>query len=111
MDTTQAFTALPAWAMPDAPHGTAIFEVAALADVEGKWMRLNAATQRALMGFPVFGRQPISVNADGTITVSRSVCFGTMRESATYPADVVRAAAAARKRLSPGVFGPAYFYS
>ena len=102
------FTSAPAWAMPTAPHATALFEVAVLAGFEGQWVRLDAATQRALMGFPVFGRQSIRVNAGGTVTVCRSACFGTTSETCEYPAARITAAATARKRLSPGVFGPAY---
>ena len=102
------FAVIPAWALPTAPHATALFEVAALAGIEGQWVRLDAATQRALMGFAVFGKQSIRVNADGTVTVSRSTCFGMDSEQHDYPPALINAATTARKRLSPGVFGPGY---
>jgi hypothetical protein len=99
---------LPAWAMPAAPSRSAIFEVFALAGLEGQWVRLDAAQQRALMGHPVFGRQAFRVMADGEIEVMRVTCFGADFEAATYEPARVQAAAAARKRLSPGTFGPNY---
>jgi hypothetical protein len=99
---------LPAWAMPDAPHRGAIFEVFALVGLEGQWVRLDAATQRALLGFPVFGKQAFRVNADGTIDCMRITCFGADFEQSTYQAAKVQQAAADHKRLSPGTFGPNY---
>ena len=97
--TTITFATIPAWAMPDAPHANGLFEAIALAGLEGQWVRLDAATQRALMGYPVLGKNEFCVESDGRVGVMRSKCFGTMREQTAYdPADV-RAAVAARVKL------------
>jgi hypothetical protein len=105
---TAAFTTIPEWAMPQAPGRLSFFETIALAGLEGVEIRLSAATQRALLGFPVFGKQSIKVNADGTVTVARVTCFGTDYEISEYAAQHIERAANAKLRLSPGTFGPGY---
>lgn len=80
--TTIEFAAIPAWALPATPGALSFFETIALADLEGKWIRLSADTQRALLGSNVFGKQEIKVHADGNVTVTRSTCFGMDYESA-----------------------------
>lgn len=98
--TTLTFATIPDWAMPEAPHANGLFEAIALAGLEGQWVRLDAATQRALMGYPVFGKLEFCVESDGEVRVIRSVCFGTMREQSIYQPATVRAAVAARARLA-----------
>ena len=99
---------IPDWAKPDAPHKSAIFEVVALAGIEGKWIRMSAADQRAIIGHPVFGKQSICVKEDGTVDVVRKTCFGSDSEIATYTPDRIARAVAEKKRLSPGCYGGSY---
>jgi hypothetical protein len=102
------FAAIPAWALPTSAGHLSFFETIALAGLEGVEIRLSAADQRKLLGFPVFGKQAITVTADGTVLVSRSTCFGTDRETAEYSAERIERAATSRLRVSPGTFGPGY---
>ena len=99
---------IPAWAKPDAPHRCALWEVAALVGFEGVPVRMSAADQRAIMGGVVFGKQAFTVQADGTVRVVRATCFGMDSEAHDYTPARVNEATAAGKRLSPGMFGPAY---
>lgn len=102
-------TTLPAWTLPAAPHRNAIFEAAALANIEDQWVRLSADQQRRLLGFPVFGKQAIRINSAGDIDVVRKTCFGSDSEIATYDSRTIHEAARQGKRLSPGVFSPRHF--
>lgn len=70
------FATIPAWALPRTPSARSLFEVIALAGLEGKEIRLNAAAQRAIMGAPVFGKLAIKVTSEGEVITYRSVCFG-----------------------------------
>lgn len=107
---TITFTTLPAWVFPDAPHRTALYEAIALAGLEGKTIRLDAATQKRLMGGVVFGKQAIVVSEDGTVNVTRKTAFGMDCESMDYqPAHIARAVAAG-KRLAPGIGGGRYYW-
>lgn len=100
---------LPDWVKPDQANSSgALYEAAALMGIENKWVRMSAADQRALMGFPVFGRQAFMVREDGIVEVARSTCFGADFEKAEYSTAKVFTAARNSKRLSPGTFGPAY---
>jgi hypothetical protein len=99
---------VPAWVKPDQPIRSSLFEVACLVGVEDQWIRMSADDQRAVMGFPVFGKQAFMVREDGVVEVARSTCFGTTYELAEYSATKIFAAASQCKRLSPGTFGPAY---
>jgi hypothetical protein len=103
------FAVIPDWAMPDKPGARALFEVAALAGIENKWVRLSAAQQRQVIGSPVFGKQQLRANDDGTVDVMRSTCFGADHEQANYGINSISAAAAQGKRLIPGAFGPGVY--
>jgi hypothetical protein len=58
-----------------------------LSGLENRWVKLNAATQRALIGDARFGKQSIGL-FDGQLMVTRKVCFGT-----DWDTRLVRAAA------------------
>nr|BCU00441.1 hypothetical protein [uncultured bacterium]BCU00785.1 hypothetical protein [uncultured bacterium] len=104
------FAAIPAWAYEGkAPSIYTFFEAVALAGLEEQRIRLDAETQRALLGFPVFGRRSITVHKDGQVSSVVKVCFGTDFERATYSADLVGRAAQANKQLRPGTTGPRYY--
>ena len=105
---TLEFTQIPAWVKPTQANPLALWEVAALLNLEGQWLRLSADDQRALIGFATFGKQSIKIEADGTVLVQRKTCFGSDCETGRYSPAEVRAAASARLRLSPGVFGARY---
>lgn len=103
------FTTLPAWTIPARPDMLALFETIELAGLTGQWVRLDAATQRAVIGFAVFGKQEFMVKDDGEIYVCRSTCFGNDCEIGAYtPAHMARAVAA-RGKVSPGVHGKGYY--
>nr|BCU00948.1 hypothetical protein [uncultured bacterium] len=106
----QTFAAIPAWAYEGkAPSIYTFFEAVALAGLEEQRIRLDADTQRALLGFPVFGRRAITVHKTGAVSSVVKVCFGTDFEHATYPAALVGKAAQAKKQLRPGWTGPRYY--
>ena len=102
------FANIPAWTLPSVPSALSFFESISLAGLEGQWIRLDAATQKALLGGVVFGKQEICVNDAGGVSVSRSVCFGQDSEDATYEISSIRAALEQKKLLSPGVSGARY---
>ncbi|SFB19838.1 hypothetical protein [Azotobacter beijerinckii] len=104
--TTIKFVEIPTWAIPDKADYLALFETIALAGLEGSWIRLSAATQRAVIGHAVFGKQEFRVNADGSVDVCRSVCFGTDCEIVNYRAAELAGAVAQRLAVSPGKAGP-----
>ena len=95
---------VPAWAYDGcAPSAYTFFAAIALAGLEDVAIRLDAATQRALLGFPVFGRRVFQVDArTGMVRVLKSACFGTDCNSGDYPASIVRLAAERKKGLNPG---------
>lgn len=96
---------LPEYAFPahaSAAGHLSFFEGIALAGLENSEIRLSAADQRRLLGFPVFGKQRLRVSPSGEVVVSRSACFGTTREVAIYSARQVEAAITARRQLRPG---------
>ena len=47
-----------------------------LSGLENKWVKLSAATQRAILGANIIGKQSIGI-FDGELNVTRKVCFGT----------------------------------
>jgi hypothetical protein len=101
------FAAIPAWALNNnAPNALNLYEAIALAGHEDQWIRLDADTQRKLIGFPVFGKQEIKLTTDGELAIRRSTCFGADSEIGFYVLSNIRRAAAERKRISPGCFGP-----
>lgn len=105
-----SFTEVPAWTFEgQRPGKHTFFEAIALAGMEGKRIRLSADTQRALLGYAVFGRRQIVVHRDGTVECTVSCCFGLDFESAQWSAATVSAAAQARKQLCPGMSGGRYF--
>ena len=71
------FAEIPAWAIDDASPDrytvAAAFQLAGLTD---RWVRLNAATQRAVFGAYLFGKCSLRLDNDA-IHVSRTACFGT----------------------------------
>ena len=106
--TAMTFTELPQWTLTAKAGVLSFFEAIALAGLEGKWIRLSAATQKTLIGSNVFGKQEFRVNADGTVEVSRSTAFGMDSEIASYGLHEIKTAAARRLRLSPGMQGAGY---
>ena len=80
--TAASFATLPAWTLP-APADRGLYALGAalaLAELENRWVKLSAATQRAVIGSNKFGKQSIGI-FDGSLMVSRSVCFGTDRDT------------------------------
>lgn len=102
------FQTIPQWAKPQTPDAIALFEVFALLGIEGQWVRLSADDQRAIFGANVFGRQEMRIDADGTLTVRRSVCFGTCKEAADYTVAQIQRCVKEGWKLSPGTYGAGY---
>jgi hypothetical protein len=102
------FTELPQWTLTAKAGVLSFFEAIALADLEGKWIRLSADTQKALLGSNVFGKQEFRVNTDGTVDVSRSTAFGMDSEIAQYDLHAIKRAIERRVRVSPGMQGKGY---
>lgn len=74
------FQAIPQWAIPAKPDAGALFETFALLGIEGQWVRLSAADQRAIMGAVVFGKKEIKIE-DGEIAIlGPSIAFGQDRD-------------------------------
>lgn len=104
------FDTVPAWTHEGkVPSKYTFFEAIALAGLEGKRIRLDANTQRALLGFAVFGRREIIVQEDGSVQCTVSLCFGTDYEIALWNAETLQGAAAAKKQLHPAASGSQYF--
>lgn len=74
-------TDLPA-ATSDDPVG--FFEAIKHAGHEGKWLRLNAATQRRFFKRAPFGKQAVRVDETGKITTHKSVAFGQDADRQEY---------------------------
>ena len=103
-----AFTSIPAWTMPAAAGALSFFETIALAGLEGQWVRLSAADQRAILGSNVFGKQAFRVKPEGDVEVMRKTAFGMDSEIASYDLYEVKRAIERRLRVSPGVSGGGY---
>lgn len=103
-----SFEAIPEYAYPSVPGKLAFFETVALLGLEEKPIRLSAADQRRVLGFPVFGKREIVVSRAGSVKMSRSTGFGQDYESCEYSASFIERAVVAGKKLSPGVSGPGY---
>lgn len=108
MSRTQ-FTEIESWAVPKFAGTLSFFETIAVSDLENKEIRLDAKTQRAVIGFPVFGKQPFRVNSDGGITVSKSVAFGRDSEERTYTPRELDYARMHNLKLVPHTTGPGIF--
>ncbi len=86
---------IPEWAIGD-KDGAGLASALALAGFEDKWIHLGAESQRAVLGFPVFGKH--SIHFDGQVfRVNHSAVGGGYTDNFT-PAEV-SAAARARKKL------------
>lgn len=100
---------LPDWTYASKTPGVhTFFEAIALAKLENQKIRLTAATQRAVLGYPIFGRRVIRVNSDGTVDCLVSTGFGTDVEQSTYTVGVLREAVAQEMLLRPGTSGKRY---
>ena len=79
---------LPDWTIPSNADVDGFFSALALADLEGGWIRLSAATQKAFFGCAQFGKR--AIKSDGmSLKVYRSMCFGTDGECMSYtPAEL-----------------------
>ena len=109
MSAPATFAVIPAWTYQGkVPSIYTFFEAVALAGLEERPIRLDADTQRALLGFPVFGRRSLTVHKNGAVTSSIKVCFGQDFEAATYPAALIGRAVGAKKQLRPGTTGSRY---
>lgn len=91
---------IPRWAISEEKDGPALASAFKLADLEDKWVRLDAATQRKLIGYPVFGKQALRV-LDRGVEISRSAAFGTDVARSLFPFEVVTHAARNRRKLLP----------
>lgn len=109
MSAPATFVVIPAWTYQGkVPSIYTFFEAVALAGLEERPIRLDADTQRALLGFSVFGRRSITVHKNGAVTSSIKVCFGQDFEAATYPAALIGRAVGAKKQFRPGTTGSRY---
>jgi hypothetical protein len=74
------------------------YEIAArahLAGLDGRWLRLTAAQQRAIFGANVYGKKQIFIDTDnqGVVHYSYSACYGTDWATGEHSFDrIVRAA-------------------
>lgn len=69
------FTDIPDWTFAEEPSVHTFFSAIALSNLEGKAIRLDASTQRKLLGFPVFGKKEIKV-VDGVVRCYHMKSFG-----------------------------------
>nr|DAF93619.1 MAG TPA: hypothetical protein [Myoviridae sp. ctshb19] len=103
------FTAIADWTIAKHAGVLSFFETIALSDLEGKQIRLDAKTQRAVIGFPIFGKQLFRVNDDGSATVFRTIAFGQDWEERTYSAREMDYARLNKLRMEPSAQGPGIF--
>ena len=108
MTNAKTFT-IPAWAKPAKADRFTLFETFALLGIEGQWVRLSAADQRAIIGAPVFGKLAFRVNEDGTVDATRTACFGMDYEQQGYDNTDIQGALAQGKRLCPSTYGPGIY--
>lgn len=74
---THPTATLPEWTYKGAkPDLYTLAAALVLAGYENKWVKLTAATQRAVVGEARFGKQSVGL-WDGELMVTRRVCFGT----------------------------------
>lgn len=103
------FVNIPEFAIPECPGALALYETFALLGIENQYVRMSASDQRAIMGAAPFGKQQFMVMDNGDVRILRSACFGNDFEMAEYEPTKIKGAIAAKKKLSPGTFGPNYF--
>ena len=104
--TKLSFAVIPPWTFEGKTPGKyTFFEAIALAELENKPLRLDTATQRALLGSSVFGKRLIVVDGSGFVTCSVSLAFGLDFDEATYSANVIQEAINQHKQLRPGTTG------
>lgn len=95
------FTDVPEWAIDKTrKDGPSMASAFALADLEDQWLRLSSATQRAILGYPVFGKQEILVEDSG-VQVRRSAAFGTDSARTRFSWTAVTRAARDERKLLP----------
>lgn len=89
---------IPDWAIGDQKDGAVVASALALADLEKQWIRLDAATQRKLLGFPVFGKR--AIYSDGIdVRTMHSAAFGMDASIEIWPWEEVTRAAKLKRRL------------
>lgn len=75
------YVCLPRWTFDGAQLDLYTLGAAiALAGLEDRWIKLTAAHQRELIGDARFGKQSLGL-FKGELWVTRSVCFGTDRDT------------------------------
>jgi hypothetical protein len=100
------YVVLPDWVKPARPDVAAFFSALALAGLEGGYIRLRAADQRALLGCVPFGA--CAMKSDGSsLTLCRSVCFGTDWETCTLTAAELAKAVSDKVSCRPGFYSAA----
>lgn len=106
--TALLFAQVPAWSRPTAASALSFFETIALAGLEGQWIRMSAADQRAILGYPIFGKQEFRVLPEGIVEVFRSTAFGMDGEIGQYDLHAIKLAIRRKQRMSPGMSGARY---
>ena len=99
-----SFAVVPDWVKPAVADVATFFSALALMGIEGEWVRLRAADQRALIGCVPFGQCAIRSNGD-TVEVFRSVCFGTDGEHYGWHHSELAAQIKSGRTARPGVYG------
>lgn len=85
---------IPEWAMDSTRRdGPSLAAALALADLEGKWIRLSASVQRRALGFSVFGKKSIFSDGNAGVRVMHSAAFGTDASVYSYSWDDITRAA------------------
>lgn len=102
--TAKDLVELPKWAIDTtAKDGPGLCAAIALAGLENKWFYLSAASQKAALGFSVFGKKKIFSSYEKgkgwVVRTLRKVAFGTDWDIQTFTWDEVTKAARARKVL------------
>jgi len=79
--STATYITLPEWTYAGAQQDLYTLGAAlVLAGYENKWVKLTAKQQRAILGDARIGKQSVGI-FDGELMVTRSVCFGTDRDT------------------------------
>lgn len=84
---TIEYATFPDWVYPkdeQKPDVCTLASAVTLAGLDGKTFRMTAEDQRQLLGFPVFGKQAVTIDRERSkIHITRKVCFGTDFECIT----------------------------